>query len=240
MARWLVYVPWCGLLATLLAGCGEGEGGQWAATSLSVQSSRFAGSLTASGWITVPSGTTGPVQAALALTDARGGHEFASPDYGDELFLGTVAFQNGALPFAVRNLAPGSYLVSFVVDSNGDDVVGEGDLGGYYAAAAETAVSRGRDAHVVELTTSRSDLSFTLGPLECLAGLGDSCSVDSDCRGTTCSYPSGNTVGYHAGACSEAGLCEAVVTNCPEVNGEPGTASTPECLAAPPNTDRTQ
>lgn len=177
----------CLLLASFGTGCSGPTPSAPEQDRLVLVESKSADAYTLSGMITFSSTLPARTLVVLELSDASQGTANLTLESVQSFREHALARPSASIPYEMRVL-PGAYLISAYVDQDHDAALGERDMGGYYASDATTPVSHGSAATVVEVTTqSVASLDFMVGPLQCLAKVGEACAADEDCRRTRCS-----------------------------------------------------
>lgn len=238
-ARWLIRTAWLGALGALTA-CSNGDDDappqspqpqvwiEWAPE-------QFVGESSITGVIQFPEGFRFAGEGALVLTEADEQRDFANLVYVDDLIRFAKLLQQDQLAFRVSRLAPGNYLLGFIVNANqSDDSVDQDDIGGFVGGTSEAPAVFGREAAVLEVTEEPlTDVQFGVGELHCTGQPGDPCDTDADCGGTLCEYETAYPVGLRTGACDTSAHVCVLQTECPVVDGETGEAKNPGCFGAP-------
>jgi hypothetical protein len=187
MTNLRVLPPLCLLLGSIVNSCSEPAPGAPADERLVLVESESPDAYKLSGTITFSSTLPTGTEVVLELSDASHGTTNLTLESVQSFQEHALTRPTTSIPYEVL-LLQGKYLISAYVDLNHDAALNEQDMAGYYASLATTAVSQASDATVIEVTTqSVANLDFSLGPIQCLAKIGEQCSTDEDCRPTRCS-----------------------------------------------------
>ncbi len=217
----------------LLWGCSGNDNGQGSSkSSLELTTMFYEGSYELSGKVTfssaVPQGT-GLQMILTKASDIRSG----GLNMGNEIVNGHMATTGTEVDWAVHAIAAGEYWVSVAADTSGNNEIGEGDLGGYYAGTIAQAVQFQADATTISVTNaSLTSLDFGAGAIKCLANWGDACTTNADCRGASCVYPSSLRTTAVSGSCT-GNVCATPVYTCTAMSGSAGTLQPSQCFGDP-------
>jgi hypothetical protein len=216
-----------------LSACSGSDDAETSKSSLELTSRFFTGDYELSGKVTFSAPLAKGTGLQMILTEAEG-VSAGGLNMGNEIVNGRMATAGGTeVDWAVHAIEPGDYWVSIAADTSGNNTIGEGDLGGYYAGTVAQPLQFQATATTIRVTnTSLTNLDFGAGPVKCLARWGSSCSSDADCRGGSCAYPSSLRVTAASGSCS-GGVCATPTTSCRDMSGSAGTLQPAQCFGDP-------
>jgi len=217
----------------LVSGCSGSDDGESSKSSLELTPVFFKGNYELSGKVTFSAPIAKGTGLQLILTEATS-FRTGGLNMGNEIVNGRMASAGGTeVDWAVHAIEAGDYWVSVAADTSGNNTIGEGDLGGYYAGTVAQPLQFQSNATTITVTNaSLANLDFGAGPVKCLAQWGSSCTSDTDCRGGSCAYPSSLRVTAASGSCS-GGVCATPTSTCPDISGSAGTLQPSQCFGDP-------
>jgi hypothetical protein len=134
--------------------CPSGGG----AAEVAEESNFWDGPITACGTVTLPADAASSqlLQLLIYRVDGLGGNEFLGPG---------MTNTEKRVHFRI-DLEAGEYKIGMRIDDNGDQVIGTGDLQGFYDGTLEAPLIGDAGAAVITLDGARTDLHFAVGRLE--------------------------------------------------------------------------
>lgn len=210
------------MVLTMLAACAGDDGGGGGGNAINLSLDYFGGPNSIAGTVRFPAPVADGARVILALSESTSGEDSLERANGFE----TRAVRGGAseASWRITGLTDEVIKVFVVVDQNLDrDAPNGGDFGGFYAGTEGAPIGHGGPATPIQVMAGEiTGLDFYIGEVTCKAAVGEACSVDADCRGTTCTTTGGVSGHELVGSCQ--GTC--MLIQCPA--GE--TATEGSCL----------
>ena len=184
---------------------------------MTIEAPSHRGTYSLSGTVVLPAAAKSGVRAVLAIGSGSFGEPptFKTLEFANEFKTTSLKGGSASIPFVVKNIGPGNYFLSVVVDQNGDLFVpGPGDFGGFFAGTTTKPIGHNEEPTLITVNDrDLASLDFFIAPIRCLASYGESCVSDDDCRGTKCT---GDTTieNVREGTCFQNRCREA--PSCPE------------------------
>jgi hypothetical protein len=197
---------------------GGGGGGGGTGDTLTFTSDLYSGSFEVRGTIALARPLPAGTRVAMLLTDASRDISRKTLTSANEFENKTLSGERSTLPYVLKGLKPGKYLFGIAADTSGDGAIGEGDVGGYNGGTAEAPALYGSAAKVITVADANLEgVDFGVGAVTCKAKVGAACTKDEDCRGTTCTAPTGFKLATSNAACPPS-TQKCQLSNCESVD----------------------